>query len=73
MARHCLAKSFAGGPTRQPPPQKGVPDPMSDFIKGGEWGSVFNAQNKLLDEHAKKYKLEKQDWRKQKPLYKAGK
>jgi hypothetical protein len=58
------------GTTQQPPPQPGVPDPMSDFIKQGEWGPGFNAQNKMLDEYAKKYKLEKQDWRKQKPWYK---
>jgi len=61
------------GPTRQPPPDKGRPDPMSDFIKGGEWGPGFNAQNKMLDAHAKKYNLQDQDWRKQKPWYKPGK
>ncbi|MDH3888969.1 MAG: MBL fold metallo-hydrolase, partial [Gammaproteobacteria bacterium] len=61
------------GPTRQPPPEKGIPDPMSDFIKGGEWGPGFNAQNEMLDEHSKKYNLEKMDWRKQKPWYKPGK
>ncbi len=44
---------------------------MSDFIKNGEWGSGFNAQNDLLDEHMKKYKLQDQDWRKQKPWYKS--
>jgi ribonuclease Z len=26
------------GTAQQPPPQPGVPDPMSDFIKSGEWG-----------------------------------
>jgi len=61
------------GPTRQPPPEKGVPDPMSDFIKSGEWGPGFNAQNELLDAHSKKYNLQDQDWRKQKPWYKPGK
>jgi ribonuclease Z len=61
------------GTTQQPPPQPGVPDPMSDFIKQGEWGPGFNAQNKMLDEYAKKYKLERQDWRKQKPWYKPSK
>lgn len=65
--------SSVRGPTRQPPPVKGLPDPMSDFIKEGEWGPGFNAQNKMLDEHAKKYKLEKQDWRKQKSWYKPNK
>ncbi len=57
------------GPTRQPPPAKGRPDPMSDFIKQGEWGPGFNAQNEMLDEFAKKHKLERMDWRKQKPWY----
>ncbi len=58
------------GPARQPPPEKGRPSPMSDFIKKGEWGPAFNAQNKMLDGHSKKYDLEEQDWRKQKPWYK---
>jgi ribonuclease Z len=57
------------GTSRQPPPQPGLPDPMSDFIKNGEWGPGFNAQNKMLDEHAERYNLQKQDWRKQKPWY----
>ncbi len=61
------------GPTRQPPPEKGRTSPMSDFIANGEWGPGFNAQNKMLDEHSKKYNLEKMDWRKQKPWYKSGK
>jgi len=57
------------GTARQPPPQRGMPDPMSDFIKNGEWGPAFNAQNELLDEHMKKYNLQDQDWRKQQPWY----
>ena len=57
------------GPDRQPPPQAGVPDPMSDFIKGGEWGPGFNAQNDLLDAHAEKYNLQEMDWRPAKPWY----
>ena len=61
------------GPTQQPPPDKSYPDPMSDFIKAGEWGPAFNAQNGMLDEHAKKYNLQDQDWRKQKPWYKPSK
>jgi ribonuclease Z len=61
------------GPTRQPPPEAGRPDPMSDFIKAGEWAPGFNAQNNMLDEHAKKFKLQEQDWRKQKPWYKPSK
>ncbi len=58
------------GPTRQSPPERGRPSPMSDFIANGEWGPAFNAQNKMLDEHSKKYNLQAQDWRKQKPWYK---
>ena len=61
------------GPTRQPPPEKGRPDPMSDFIKDGEWGPGFNAQNVMLDAHAKKYGLEDQDWRPAKPWYEPSK
>jgi len=61
------------GPTRQPGPEKGISDPMSDFIKAGEWGPGFNAQNQMLDEFAEKYKLQDQDWRKQKPWYKPNK
>ena len=57
------------GPTPQPPPDESYPDQMSDFIKQGEWGPGFNAQNNMLDEHAKKYNLQDQDWRKQKPWY----
>ena len=57
------------GTTRQPPPQPGVPDPMSDFIKNGEWGPGFNAQNRMLDEHAERYNLKDQDWRLKKPWY----
>jgi ribonuclease Z len=57
------------GPTRQPPPEKGRPDVMSDFIKAGEWGPGFNAQNQMLDAHSEKYGLEEQDWRRQKPWY----
>jgi ribonuclease Z len=60
------------GPTPQPPPEPGRPDPLSDFIKGGEWGPGFNAQNAMLDAHAKKYGLEDQDWRPEKPWYKSS-
>jgi len=58
------------GPSRQPPPEKGRPNPMSDFINDGEWGPGFNAQNKMLDEYSKKYNLEKLDWRREKAWYK---
>jgi ribonuclease Z len=57
------------GTATQPPPQPGTPDPMSDFIKSGEWGPGFNAQNEMLDEHMKKYDLEDVDWRPAKPWY----
>jgi ribonuclease Z len=58
------------GPTRQPPPEKGRPSPMSDFIASGEWGPGFNAQNEMLDEHSRKFNLQDQDWRPAKPWYK---
>lgn len=73
MAVSPARASGVPGPTRQPPPERGKPSPMSDFIKSGEWGPAFNAQNKMLDEHSKKYNLEKMDWRKQKPWYKPTK
>ncbi len=67
-------KSWAvPGTMRQPPPEKGREPVMSEFIKSGEWGPAFNAQNKVLDEHSKKYNLQDQDWRKQKPWYKPTK
>jgi len=58
------------GPTPQPPPEPGRPDPISDFIKEGEWGPAFNAQNRMLDAYAEKYNLQDQDWRPAKPWYK---
>ena len=58
------------GTARQPAPEAGRPDVMSNFIKSGEWGPAFNAQNNMLDEHSKKYNLQDQDWRLQKPWYK---
>ncbi len=61
------------GPTRQPPPERGRPDPMSDFIRQGEWGPGFNAQNEMLDEHAERYNLKDQDWRKGRSWYKPEK
>ena len=62
--------SAVEGPTRQPPPEPGRPDPISDFIYSGEWGPGFNAQNEMLDEFSEKFGLEDQDWRKQKKWYK---
>ena len=61
------------GPSRQPPPEKGRPSPMSEFIANGEWGPGFNAQNEMLDGYAKKHNLEKQDWRKGRPWYEPNK
>ena len=55
------------GTAMQPPPVPGQPDPMSDFIKNGEWGPGFNAQNELLDEFSERYDLQDKDWRKEKP------
>ena len=52
------------GTAKQPPPVKGLPNPMSEFIRAGKWREGYDAQNEMLDEHMKKYGLEKQDWRK---------
>ena len=57
------------GPTPQPPPEVGRPDIMTSFIKQGEWGPGFNAQNRMLDEFAERFSLEDQDWRKDRPWY----
>ncbi|MGI9263942.1 MAG: hypothetical protein ACR2QU_03365 [Gammaproteobacteria bacterium] len=35
------------GTLRQPPPEPGLANPMTDFIRNGEWGPAFNAQNKM--------------------------
>jgi ribonuclease Z len=61
--------SAVPGPTPQPPPEPGRPDPMSDFIRAGEWGPGFNAQNEMLDEHMKRFNLQDRDWRPSKPWY----
>ncbi len=52
------------GTARQPPPQHGLPDPMSDFIRGGKWREGYEASDEMLDEFRKKHRLEDQDWRK---------
>jgi ribonuclease Z len=57
------------GPTPQPPPEPGRPDPISDYIYSGQWGPGFNAQNEMLDEYSEEFGLEDQDWRKQKEWY----
>ena len=52
------------GPTPQgPPQQKGRRPVFSDFSNSGYWKPAYKAQDKAMDEHMKKYKLEKQDWR----------
>jgi ribonuclease Z len=61
------------GTAKQPPPVPGQPSPLSDFIKSGEWGPGFNAQNEMLDRHRDEYDLEKQDWRKRMPWYEPSK
>ncbi len=54
------------GPARQPGPEKGQPPVYSKFILDGRWDEGAQpAQKKMLDDFAKKFKLEKQDWRKQ--------
>ncbi len=59
------------GTAVQPRPDPGRPDPMSDFIKNGEWGPGFQAQDEMLDDHMEKYSLEDQDWRPGKAWYNA--
>ena len=51
------------GTAVQPPPVKGLPNPMSDYIEGGKWREGYDAQNRMLDEFAKQYGLENEDWR----------
>jgi ribonuclease Z len=51
------------GTAKQPPPQKGQPNPSSEYIEKGRWLPGFKAQDEMLDRHMKKYNLEEQDWR----------
>jgi ribonuclease Z len=51
------------GTAKQPPPEKGQPNPTSEFIEQGRWVEGFQAQDEMLDLYMKKYNLEKQDWR----------
>ena len=51
------------GTARQPPPEKGRPNPMSDAMNRGRWRPGFEAQDEMLDEFMKANKLEKMDWR----------
>ena len=51
------------GTARQPPPEKGRPNPMSAAINNGRWRPGFEAQDKMLDAFMKENNLEKMDWR----------
>jgi ribonuclease Z len=51
------------GPTPQPPPEPGRPDPISDLIYSGQWREGYEAQDPMLDEYGKEFGLEEQDWR----------
>ena len=51
------------GTAVQPPPEKGRPNPMSEFISSGKWREGFEAQDEMLDRHSEKYGLEDEDWR----------
>ena len=51
------------GTAVQPPPVKGLPNPMTDLMNNGRWVQGFKAQDKMLDEHMRKYNLQDQDWR----------
>ena len=53
------------GTARQPPPEKGRPNPMSTAINNGRWRPGFEAQDEMLDAFMKENKLEKMDWRPQ--------
>ncbi len=44
------------GPNRPPSPEKGIPDPLSDSMKAGEW-DVDDAQREMLDAFRKKFNL----------------
>jgi ribonuclease Z len=51
------------GTARQPPPERGRPNPSTPFIENGRWAPGFRAQDPMLDRYMKKYGLEDQDWR----------
>ncbi len=54
------------GTGRQAGPEKGQPPVYSKFILDGRWDEGAQpVQKRMLDEFAKKYKLQDQDWRKQ--------
>ena len=51
------------GTALQPPPEKGRPNPITDYIDNGRWIPAFKAQDEMLDRHMKKYDLQEVDWR----------
>jgi ribonuclease Z len=52
------------GPTRQGPPQQEGRRPVfSKFSDSGYWLPAYEAQERAMDEHMNKYKLQDQDWR----------
>ena len=51
------------GTAVQPPPQKGLPNPITPEINSGRWLPGFEAQDKMLDKYRDEYNLQNQDWR----------
>ena len=51
------------GTARQPPPEKGRPNPMSKAINDGRWRPGFEAQDDMLDQFMEENDLQKMDWR----------
>lgn len=51
------------GPTEQAPPEKGQRPVFSKFSNSGYWLPAYKAQDKAMDKHMEKYKLQEQDWR----------
>jgi ribonuclease Z len=47
--------------TAMPPPEKG--HPTTPFIDAGRWVPGFKAQDRMSDEHMKRYNLKDEDWR----------
>ncbi len=51
------------GSAKQPPAEKGRPNPITPEIDAGRWLPGFEAQDPMLDKYRDKYNLESQDWR----------
>ncbi len=51
------------GTAIQPPPDKGIPNPISAYIDSGRWVEGFQAQDEMLDKYMKENNLQDQDWR----------